>query len=324
MDFDAQIMSRCIQIAQNGAYYVAPNPMVGAVLVSPNGTIFAEGWHKQYGGPHAEVNCFADADKRSVPDELLHQSTLYVSLEPCSHYGHTPPCAELIIRKGIKRVVVGLLDPNPLVAGNGVKMLRNAGIEVTVGVLETECRDLNKRFLCLQEKHRPYVTLKWAQTADGFMDGEISSPFTKRLVHEIRAMNMAIMVGTNTVLNDNPKLLTTHWAGRHPLRVTVDRHHRIPKGAKIFSDDAETLVYRDNTDWEFILKDLASRGVHSIMVEGGPTLLKHILSTGIYDELHIEVGPALWGQQGTKAPEITLPVAPTAVIDGHRLYVIKH
>ena len=236
-----------------------------------------------------------------------------------------------------------MLDPNPLVAGKGVQMLREAGIEVVVGVMEKECRELNKRFLCLHEKKRPYVILKWAQTADGFVDRHrelkiknyelkiidehlngalaISTPETKKLVHKMRAENMAIMVGTNTVLLDNPRLLNTHWEGRNPIRVTIDRHGRIPADARIFSDEAETIVYRESTDWPYILEDLAKRNIHSILVEGGTTLLTHILETGIWDEIHVEVAPELTIGDGVKAPEVNLPEQ-YEIIDGHKLYTM--
>ena len=252
----ANYIAHCIEIARRGEYYVAPNPMVGAVLTDADGQIIAEGWHEKYGEGHAEVNCFRNYELKiqnsKLPAVNLKDCTLFVSLEPCCHYGKTPPCAKLIIEKGVGRVVVGMLDPNPLVAGKGVQMLRDAGIEVVVGVMEQECRELNKRFLCLHEKKRPYVILKWAQTADGFLDRNrriddlrfkiddlhlngalaISTPETKKLVHKMRAENMAIMVGTNTVLLDNPRLLNTHWEGRNPIRVTLDRHNRIPAGAR--------------------------------------------------------------------------------------------
>ena len=324
----ANYIAHCIEIARRGEYFVAPNPMVGAVLVDENGTILAEGWHEKYGEGHAEVNCFRHLETSKYRDLEMSKCTLFVSLEPCSHYGKTPPCAKLIIEKGVGRVVVGMLDPNPLVAGKGVQMLREAGIEVIVGVMETECRELNKRFLCLHEQHRPYVILKWAQTADGFIDIKrtggsplkISTPKTKEIVHRMRAENMAIMVGTNTVLLDNPRLLNTHWQGRNPIRVTIDRHGRIPADARIFSDDAETIVYRDRTDWPFILEDLAKRNIHSILVEGGTTLLNHILETGIWDEIHVEVAPELTIGDGVQAPNITLPDT-FEEVDGHRLYV---
>ena len=325
----ANYIAHCIEIARRGEYFVAPNPMVGAVLVDAQGTIIAEGWHERYGEGHAEVNCFRAAEEKKLSPFTFHLSTLFVSLEPCSHYGKTPPCAKLIIEKGVGRVVVGMLDPNPLVAGKGVQMLREAGIEVVVGVLEAECRELNKRFLCLHEKHRPYVILKWAQTADGFIDIKresgspikISTDKTKALVHKMRAENMAIMVGTRTVLLDNPRLLNTHWEGRNPIRVTVDRHNVIPQEARIFSDGIETIVYRDRTDWSFILSDLAARNIHSILVEGGTTLLNHILSTGIWDEIHVEVAPELKIGDGVPAPDIALPET-YETVDGHRLYTL--
>ncbi len=330
---------RCLELARNGQYYVAPNPMVGAVLVENDGNggrIFAEGWHRHYGGPHAEVECFRAADKRmeGLADAdkaaLYARMTLYVSLEPCSHYGKTPPCADLIVSKGVRRVVVGCLDPNPQVAGRGVQKLRDAGIETVVGVEEQACRQLNKRFLCLHEKHRPYVILKWAQTADGFVDYTrkdgtpllISTPATKQLVHKMRAENMAIMVGTRTALLDNPSLLTTRWPGRNPVRIVLDRHHRIPKDAKIFSPDTPTVVYDGQTDWPFVLQDLAARSIHSVLVEGGPALLNHILDTGIWDEIHVEVSPVCIGN-GVPAPKVDLP-ATCEQMEGAKLYTIDH
>lgn len=350
----ANYIARCIEIARRGEYFVAPNPMVGAVLVNADGKIIAEGWHEKYGEGHAEVNCFRNYEKSdtSSQESDLKSCTLFVSLEPCSHYGKTPPCAKLIIEKGVGRVVVGMLDPNPLVSGKGVQMLRDAGIEVIVGVLESQCRELNKRFLCLHEKQRPYVVLKWAQTADGFVDYNrriedikskkegahlngalaISTPLTKRIVHKMRAENMAIMVGTRTVLLDNPRLLNTHWEGRNPIRVTLDRHGVIPSDARIFCDgngiihpsEAETgtIVYRERTDWPFVLSDLASRNIHSILIEGGPTLLAHILATGIWDEIHVEVAPELRIGEGVPAPSIEFPNT-FETIDGHKMYTIK-
>ena len=326
----ANFIARCIEIARRGEYFVAPNPMVGAVLVrNSDETILAEGWHQKYGEAHAEVNCFQNAESQDPKVESYKNCTLFVSLEPCSHYGKTPPCAKLIIEKGVERVVVGMLDPNPLVAEKGVQMLREAGIEVIVGVLEDQCRELNKRFLCLHEKHRPYIILKWAQTNDGFVDIKrhdgsplkISTPETKKLVHKMRAENMAIMVGTKTVLLDNPRLLNTHWEGRNPIRVTLDRHNIIPSDARIFSDESETIVYRERTDWPFVLSDLAQRNIHSILVEGGPTLLAHILETNLWDEIHIEVAPELNIGDGVPAPQLPLPNE-FEIVDNHHLYTI--
>ena len=331
---DEKYIYRCLQLARLGEYYVAPNPMVGAVLVSQSGEILGEGWHEQYGGPHAEPNCIRNAEQ-AHPQGIDHQScTLYVSLEPCSHYGKTPPCAELIINKGIGRVVIGMLDPNPQVAGRGVRMLQEAGIEVRVGVLESECLQLNKRFVCLHTKRRPYVILKWAQTADGYIDVQrdggtplvISTPLTKQLVHQQRAENMAIMVGTRTALLDNPRLLNTRWSGRHPIRICLDRHNVLPADSRIFSDDAPTIVYRDNTDWQYIIQDLAQRNISSVLVEGGATLLQHILDSGIYDEVHIEVSRFTMSQLagsdqvGVAAPNYALRSS-AQLIDGNQVYV---
>ena len=341
-------LSRCLQLARLGEYYVAPNPMVGAVLVQHTDTgdvILGEGWHEQYGGPHAEPNCLRNAENAHPEGIDFQQCTLYVNLEPCSHYGKTPPCSELIIRKGIKRVVVGMLDPNPQVAGRGVRMMRKAGIEVKVGVLEQECRELNKRFICLHEKHRPYVILKWAETADGYIDVRrevrsateansenissplvISTPLMKQFVHQQRAENMAIMVGTRTVLLDNPRLLTTHWSGRNPIRITLDRHGVLPAESKIFSDEAPTIVYRDNTDWQFILQDMAKLHIHSVLVEGGTTLLQHIIDSGIYDEVHIDVsdmplpGTDKGEPMGVKAPNYRRSTQPR-VVNNHQIYM---
>ena len=333
MDY-AKYMRRCLQLARLGCYYVAPNPMVGAVLVRDTpengGEVLAEGWHERFGEGHAEVNCFRHAAEAGITD--FTGCTLFVSLEPCSHYGKTPPCAKLIIEKGVRKVVVGTLDPNPQVAGNGVRMLREAGIEVVTGVEEAACRELNKRFLCLHEKHRPYVVLKWAQTADGYMDvvrdindlslrGKplvISNSVTKQLVHQMRAENMAIMVGTRTALLDNPRLCTTRWSGRNPVRVVLDRHGVIPCDSKLFSADAETLVYAD-TDYPHILSDLAARGIHSLMVEGGAQLLTTILESGVWDEIHLEVSPQQVGQ-GVKAPVLSCPMEEIMCIENHKIY----
>lgn len=248
MESDEKYMKRCLQLAQMAEGETYPNPMVGAVVVYQE-TIIGEGYHHKAGQPHAEPNAIY-----SVADPaLLAHSTLYVSLEPCSHYGKTPPCAKLIIEKKIPRVVIACLDPNPLVAGRGVKMLKEAGIEVTTGVMEQEARRLNRRFLTFQEKHRPYIILKWAQTADGFIDIErdnigngpikISNGITKTLNHQLRSTEGAIMVATRTALLDNPHLTTSKWTGNNPLRVVLDRRGIIPEENRIFDQSANTLVF---------------------------------------------------------------------------------
>lgn len=333
MDY-ANYIHRCLALARLGEYYVAPNPMVGAVLVrNADERILGEGWHRAWGGPHAEVNCIADAEARYGSAIDYGGCTLFVSLEPCSHYGKTPPCADLIVRKGIGRVVVGMGDPNPQVAGRGIARLRAAGIEVVEDVEREACRRLNRRFLCLHEEGRPYVVLKWAQTADGFVDRcresrceggplVISTAVSKQIVHRMRAENMAIMVGTRTALLDDPRLLTTRWSGRHPLRVTLDRHGVLPADSRLFGPEAATLVYRERTDWGYVLRDLAGRGIHSVLVEGGPTLIASILASGVYDEVHVEVAPIRIGQ-GIAAPSIPLPDR-AEEIDGHLHYTLHH
>lgn len=220
-------MRRCLQLASNGRQNAKPNPMVGAVIVAADGRIIGEGYHVRCGEGHAEVNAFASVRPEDEP--LLKDATIYVSLEPCSHYGKTPPCADLIVRKGVKRCVVGCVDPFAKVHGRGIQKLRDAGIEVTVGVLEEECRRLNRRFITFNEKRRPFVTLKWAQTADGYMDDHfhplaISTPYTRMLVHKLRAEADAILVGRVTAERDQPRLDVRHWSGPSPRRIVLDRN----------------------------------------------------------------------------------------------------
>ncbi len=339
MGIDELYMGRCLQLAKNGIRDVAPNPMVGAVIVH-NGKIIGEGYHCKCGQAHAEPNAIA-----SVKDEqLLEQSTLYVSLEPCSHYGKTPPCAELIIKKRIPRVVIGMKDPNPQVAGRGIQMLREAGIEVTVGVLEQQCRQLNKRFICYHEKKRPYIILKWAQTADFKIDAfrqssaesvaVISNTITKQLVHQMRAENMAIMVGTRTALLDNPSLRTTRWSGNNPLRVVIDKQLRLPADSKLLQPIAPTLVFTEKTAypfetsaelcqidfengaWQQMLGELFRRKIHSLIVEGGTYLLNSLIQIGLWDEMHVETSPRNLGD-GVEAPRISLLPDKEEFFDGH-------
>ena len=242
---DELYMSRCLQLAAMAEGQTSPNPMVGAVIVL-DGKIIGEGYHHRAGEPHAEPNAIA-----SVVDEgLLKEATMYVSLEPCSHWGKTPPCADLIVRKGLKRVVIATLDPNPKVAGRGVKILKDAGIDVTVGVLEEEARWLNRRFMTVQEKGRPYVILKWAETEDGIIDVcreekgngpiRISNSVTKTLNHQVRVEEDAIMVATKTALLDDPHLTVTKWTGKNPVRVLLDRSLRVPANYRIFDDAARS------------------------------------------------------------------------------------
>lgn len=323
MIVEEKYMRRALQLARLGAGHTSPNPMVGAVIVGPDGEIIGEGWHRKCGEAHAEVNAVA-----SVTDaNLLKDSTLYVTLEPCSHYGKTPPCANLIIERGIPRVVVGCLDPFVKVAGRGVKMLQEAGVEVITGVLEQECRDLNRRFMTAHTLGRPWVQLKWAQTADGYIAlppeaGEnplhMSTPVTMRLMHRQRALCDAIVVGANTARIDNPSLTTRQWPGRSPLRVVLSHDLSIPDNLNLLSDGLPTIVY-DSVKSETVgaveyvqmdtsspltwLEDLYRRGVTSVMVEGGTRVLQGLIDAGVWDEARIEVSPRRVGQ-GVVAPII--------------------
>ena len=318
---DELYMMRCLQLAAMAEGQTSPNPMVGAVIVH-DGKIIGEGYHHRAGEPHAEPHAIA-----SVRDEsLLKEATMYVSLEPCSHWGKTPPCADLIVRKGLKKVVIAMLDPNPKVAGRGVKILQDAGVEVVVGVLEEEARYLNRRFMTVQEKHRPYVILKWAETADGIIDVcreekgngpiKISNSVTKTLNHQVRVEEDAIMVATCTALLDDPHLTVTKWTGRNPVRVLLDRTLRVPADYRIFDGEARTIVFVDYrlqiTDYrlqrtgdnvEFvgidfegdivqsIMDELYKRGIMSIIIEGGAKWLQTVIDSGLWDEARVERGP---------------------------------
>lgn len=325
MTKDEKYISRCLQLAANGICRTAPNPMVGAVIVHHD-TIIGEGYHARCGEAHAEVNAI-----RSVKDErLLKESTIYVSLEPCSHYGKTPPCADLIIEKGIPRVVVGCMDPFSLVAGRGIEKLRQAGIEVTVGVLEQACRHLIRRFVTFNTFRRPYITLKWAESADGFIDltrteGKptvLSSPLTSMLAHKRRAEHAAILVGRRTALLDNPSLSTRHWHGSHPVRLVIDKDLTLPHELELFDGQIRTLVFTGqhptppDTPAEYIpldfsrdilpqiMETLYRNKLQSLLVEGGSRLLQSFIDSGLWDEAFIEKAPQ-YLHDGVKAP--TLP-----------------
>ena len=336
-------MRRCLELASTASGYAAPNPMVGAVAVH-EGRIIGEGFHRQYGEPHAEVNAI-----RSVREKkLLERSTLYVNLEPCSHYGKTPPCAEMIIAARIPHVVVGSVDPNPKVSGKGIAKLRDAGCHVTEHVLEAECDRLNIRFMTYHRKHRPYITLKWAQTADGFIDvvrdrNVVGRPtwitgwYEQTLVHKWRSEEQAVMVGANTALADNPMLNIRRWHGRQPLRVVLDRQLRLPASLHLFDGSQPTLVFTDgiaNTvrrdsvtpplrrrggrgvrlaavpfDEQLphhILDELYRRKITSVLIEGGTQLLQTFIDAGLWDEMRVFKGTAVFGD-GVKAPEIKVP-----------------
>jgi len=316
-------MRRCIELARNGLGNVAPNPLVGAMIVHEN-RIVGEGFHVEYGKSHAEVNAI-----NSVRDKhLLKKSTLYVNLEPCSHFGKTPPCSLLIAQNEIPRVVVGSLDSNPLVAGKGLDHLKNAGCKITIKVLEDECRELNKRFFTFQEKKRPYIILKWAQTLDGFIDVErknnqtgptwITNESARALVHKWRSEEQSIMVGTNTVMIDNPRLNIRDWAGKHPTRVIIDRTLKLPDDAHVLDNSIRTIVYNglkendegnisyrkipfDENTLHHLFASLYQEKILSVMVEGGARLLGSLIEKGLYDEIRVFSGNVLF-KRGLKAP----------------------
>lgn len=331
IEIDEKYMRRALQLARQGGGHASPNPMVGAVVVH-DGRIIGEGFHRCCGQGHAEVNAIASVQDHS----LLHESTIYVTLEPCSHYGKTPPCAKLLIDKGVKRVVVGTFDPFEKVSGRGVAMLREAGREVLVGVLEDECRELNRRFFTAHTTGMPWVQLKWAQSADGYLaneDGTVrfSTPLTLALMHSERSMADAIVVGAGTVKIDNPSLTTRHWSGISPLRVVLDRNLSIPSDCQLLNDGGKTLVYNEkkeevdnNVEWtkldttepESWLRDLYHRGVTSVMVEGGANVLQQLLNAGIWNEIRIETAPTALGG-GIKAPQVDTSKASRQEIDGN-------
>ncbi len=316
-------MMRCLQLAANGGGLVAPNPMVGAVLVQ-NDRIIGEGYHHEFGGAHAEVIAI-----RSVHDEtLLAEATLYVNLEPCSHHGKTPPCADLIIEKGIKNVVVGQMDPNPLVSGRGIQRLRDAGIDVTVGIAEAECKFLNRRFNTFHTKQRPHVILKWAQSADGFMDRRreaeggggihwISHPMSNIHVHKWRTEEQAILVGYNTVVNDNPRLTPRLVAGAAPLRIILAGNRALPQACHLLTDALPALIFHFNEskkigakEWvkvepasyfDRVMLELRHRAISSVLVEGGRFTLDQFFKSALYDEVRVISAPQMMSE-GLPAP----------------------
>lgn len=322
MEIDTRYMKRAIELARHaGLANTSPNPMVGAVIVR-DGMIIGEGYHRRCGEGHAEVNAIA-----SVSDpELLKDSTIYVTLEPCSHYGKTPPCSQLIIDKGIPRVVVGSLDPYEKVSGRGVKMLRDAGIEVTTGVLEEECRAVNPVFMTAHSLRRPWVTLKWAQSADGYIDrlrdpsqppAQLSTPLTATLMHRQRTMHDAIMAGSSTVISDNPSLTPRLWPGRNPKRVIMSRHNSIPADCRLLTDGLPVTVSRSGSVAEE-LERLYAEGTTSVLVEGGAKLLQSFIDAGLWDMMRVETSPLTLGE-GVKAPKVDKIPSQSLTIDNNRI-----
>lgn len=318
-------MRRCLYLARKGLGKTLSNPLVGSVIVYKD-RIIGEGYHKLYGGPHAEVNAIESVKDKS----LLEKSILYVNLEPCSHTGKTPPCSLLIKDSGIPEVVIAHSDPNPLVAGKGIQILKEAGIKITIGILEDEASYLNRRFLYSIKSGMPYVILKWAQSSDGFIDkirnpedpkmpNWITNHTARMLVHKWRSEEMGILVGVNTILSDNPKLDVRDWPGRNPLRIVIDRNCRISNNYHVFDDATQSLFFRSsnkgtfnktsfvstdkNADLKDILRQLFALGVNSLFVEGGAELFNSFIRENLWNEARVFTG-GLNFENGVKAPEI--------------------
>jgi diaminohydroxyphosphoribosylaminopyrimidine deaminase / 5-amino-6-(5-phosphoribosylamino)uracil reductase len=344
MSTPAFFMQRCLDLALLGMGNVAPNPMVGCIIVH-DGIIIGEGYHEKFGGPHAEVNAI-----RSVRNpELLTRSTLYVSLEPCAHFGKTPPCSELIIENRIPHVVIGTVDPFAKVSGKGIERMQNSGIKVDVGVFEKECREINRRFFTFHEKKRPYILLKWAQTLDGFIDTDrteiqhptwITNAFAKRLVHKQRSEESAILIGTNTAEFDNPALTVREWTGNQPVRMVIDRAGRLNPDLHIFDDKAPTLVFTSLSKQETgsmkfitldfdrdilpqILSELYERNILSVVVEGGSILINSFLQDNLWDEAFVYTGNQFFGK-GVAAPNISGETIGFEKLDDCKLHVLRN
>jgi diaminohydroxyphosphoribosylaminopyrimidine deaminase/5-amino-6-(5-phosphoribosylamino)uracil reductase len=337
-------MKRCLLLAAKGLGKVAPNPMVGCVIIH-NNQVIGEGYHEQFGHPHAEVNAI-----NSVADpSLLPESTLVVNLEPCSHHGKTPPCADLIIQKKIKKVVIGCTDPFPQVAGGGIKKLKKAGVEVVTDVLLEECRELNKRFFTFHEKKRPYIILKWAQTADGFISLKypfskeqnwITSVESKKLVHKWRAEEQAIMIGTNTAILDNPELTVRLAEGENPLRIVIDEHLTIPVSNHVFSPESNTWIFTAlkaeaqehityfKTDFSrnilpYVMQTLYEHKIISLIVEGGAHLLNSFIEDGLWDEARVFTAQKNFSA-GIAAPTIKGKEVSVLNYGGDQLRILKN
>lgn len=334
-------MKRCLQLAANGLGMTYPNPVVGSVIVY-NGKIIGEGWHQKSGEAHAEVNAVNSVKDKS----LLKKATIYVTLEPCSHFGKTPPCCDLIIANEIPKVVVGCVDPNEKVAGKGIAKLVAHGKNVVVGILEKECIELNRRFFTFQNKKRPYVILKWAQSRDGFLGPNekndakpvwLTNQYSRQIVHKWRTEEHAILVGTQTAIDDNPALTARDWHGKNPIRIVIDRSHRIPKENHIFDNQAKTIAFSespiDDIETELVTFDenlaahlcegLFRRDIQSIIVEGGSRLLQTFIDAGIWDEARVFTSDMVLGN-GTKAPVFAYVPQQRHDIFGDKLQIFRN
>ena len=345
MKINEKYIKRCIQLAKNGLGTTYPNPLVGSVIVC-DGKIIGEGWHKTAGEPHAEVNAINSVKDKS----MLIKSTIYVSLEPCSHFGKTPPCCNLIIANKIPKVVIGTIDTNIKVAGNGIKKLIEAGIQVTVGILEKDCYELNKRFFTFHEKQRPYIILKWAESQDRFIAPAkriekkpvwITNAHSRQLVHKWRSEEQAILVGTQTVIDDNPKLDVRDWTGNNPIRLVLDQHNRIPKQSQIFDNQVKTFLFskitsideKENTIFEIIdfekdfpnqlIESLHKNQIQSVIIEGGRHTLQTFIDANLWDEARIFIGK-LKLNSGVNAPIFVLKQTEKFMIGTDELIISRN
>ncbi|MBF4470416.1 bifunctional diaminohydroxyphosphoribosylaminopyrimidine deaminase/5-amino-6-(5-phosphoribosylamino)uracil reductase RibD [Flavobacterium sp. HJJ] len=345
MKIHEKYIRRCISLAKNGLGATYPNPMVGSVIVY-DGKIIGEGWHRKAGGPHAEVNAVNSVQDKS----LLSRATIYVSLEPCSHFGKTPPCCDLIIKNKIPNVVIGTVDPFSEVAGKGIKKLIEAGIHVTVGILEEECNELNKRFFTFHQKKRPYIILKWAESQDGFIapleKSEkkpvwITNTYSRQLVHKWRTEEQAILVGTQTVLDDNPKLNARDWYGNNPVRLVLDQNNRIPKESAVFDNQTKTIVFTDsqntipeeNTTFDSIdfkqnitgqiADSLYIHNIQSVIIEGGLRTLQTFIDANLWDEARIFKGEISLGR-GIQAPLLPKTDSEKQLIEKDELTILRN
>ncbi len=343
---DLKFMKRCLELASLGLGTAAPNPLVGSVIVN-KGKIIGEGYHHQCGQAHAEVNAINSVKNQ----DLLKDSTLYVNLEPCAHYGKTPPCAELIVQKQIPRVVIACKDPFAQVAGKGIEILRKGGCLVDLGILETEGRELNRRFFTYHEKKRPYIILKWAETMDGFIDIDrnlsesiepywITNNLSKILVHKWRTEESAFMVGANTAKNDNPRLTAREWEGRNPIRVLADRDLSLPRSLHLFNNEAETIVFNQHTNEKReqlsfvkidftknmpaqVLEKLYQNEIQSLVIEGGRKLLEKFITNNLWDEARVFTGNRYF-KKGTKAPEFNAEAISETMVGDSRLRIYRN
>ncbi|MEH6536281.1 MAG: bifunctional diaminohydroxyphosphoribosylaminopyrimidine deaminase/5-amino-6-(5-phosphoribosylamino)uracil reductase RibD [Psychroserpens sp.] len=325
-------IKRCLEIAKNGLGTTAPNPMVGCVIVH-NNQIIGEGYTSPYGGNHAEVNAILSVKN----NDLLKDATLYVTLEPCSHFGKTPPCSDLIIKHQIPNVVIGCIDDNIQVAGKGIAKLKATGCHVTIGILETECKQHHKRFFTFHNKKRPYIILKWAETSNGYIAPKtkdkkapvwITNQFSRQLVHKWRAEEQALLVGTNTVLEDNPSLTVRDWTGNNPIRIVIDRELKLSKEHSVFNTEAEThIITKNETDFnQPIAQQIASllhlKDINSVIIEGGAQTLQTFIDENLWDEARVFKGNSSF-KDGIKAPQFsgTLISEEPIIDDTLKIYV---